>query len=104
MFFHLGSGQGEETCDQRTDSNRQKGTEWEGQRTGKQNEGGNLGWLPFASRYILEHLIIAVKCFADIVSKALQKGDEVKGSTHLEKSLFYVVTPHISLVIYVCLC
>lgn len=97
MFFHLGSGQGEETCDQRTDSNRQKGTEWEGQRTGKQNEGGNRGWLPFASSYILEHLI-AVKCSADIVSRALQKGDEVKGNTHLGKSLFYVVTPQISLV------
>lgn len=65
-----------------------KGLNGKAQRTGKQNEGGNLGWLPFALSYILEHLIIAVKCSADIVSRALQKGDEVKGNYPLGKKPF----------------
>lgn len=89
VFSHLRSGQGKETCDQRTHSNRQKGTEWEGQRTGKQNVG-------FLLLQVI--LIIAVKGSADVVSKALQKGSKVGDNTKLGKSLLYVATPQISLV------
>lgn len=65
---------------------------------GRPEDGKTKCGLPFASSYLLELLIIAVKSSADVVSKALQKGGEVGDNTHLGKSLLYVATPQISLV------